>query len=101
MVPLIHYNILLFIPRDTSNFDYSGPGGPGSIPGMSRETRETGPARGALPHLKQVIRIPSRRRNMAAKVVIGVDHGALEIKKEIVDHLVKRGYEITDVGVSR
>ncbi len=37
---------------------------------------------------------------MAAKVVIGVDHGALEIKKEIVDHLVKRGYEITDVGVS-
>ena len=36
---------------------------------------------------------------MAAKVVISVDHGALNIKKEIVEHLKQRGYEITDVGV--
>ncbi len=37
---------------------------------------------------------------MAAKVVISVDHGALNIKKEIVEHLTQRGFEITDVGVT-
>ncbi len=36
---------------------------------------------------------------MTGKVVIGIDHGALNIKQEIIDHLKQRGYEVTDVGV--
>src|SRR6056297_774967 len=36
---------------------------------------------------------------MAAKVVIGVDHGALHIKKEIIEHLNQRDFEVKDVGV--
>jgi ribose 5-phosphate isomerase B len=36
---------------------------------------------------------------MAAKVVIGVDHGALHIKKAIIEHLKQRGFEVKDVGV--
>ena len=36
---------------------------------------------------------------MAGKVVIGVDHGALHIKKIIIDHMEQRGFQIKDVGV--
>ena len=36
---------------------------------------------------------------MTGKVVIGIDHGALNIKQEIIDHLKQRGYEVKDVGV--
>ncbi len=36
---------------------------------------------------------------MTGKVVIGLDHGALNIKQEIIDHLKQRGYEVKDVGV--
>lgn len=36
---------------------------------------------------------------MAGKVVIGIDHGALNIKQEIIDHLKQRGFEVKDVGV--
>ncbi|MFW6274417.1 MAG: ribose 5-phosphate isomerase B [Spirochaetota bacterium] len=36
---------------------------------------------------------------MAGKVVIGIDHGALNIKQEIIDHLKERGYEVKDLGV--
>jgi len=32
------------------------------------------------------------------KIVIGCDHGGLELKNEIIVHLNKRGIEITDVG---
>lgn len=35
---------------------------------------------------------------MAGKIVIGVDHGALELKKIILSHLKKRGYEVKDMG---
>ena len=36
---------------------------------------------------------------MAAKVVIGVDHGGLDIKNVIIEHLKQRGFEVIDVGV--
>lgn len=36
---------------------------------------------------------------MAAKVVFGADHGALDIKKIIIEHLEQRGFEVKDVGV--
>ncbi len=36
---------------------------------------------------------------MTGKVVIGIDHGALNIKQEIIDHLKERGFEVKDVGV--
>ena len=36
---------------------------------------------------------------MAAKVVIGVDHGGLHIKNVIIEHLKQRGFEVKDVGV--
>lgn len=36
---------------------------------------------------------------MAAQVVIGADHGALNIKQEIIKHLQQRGFEVKDVGV--
>lgn len=32
------------------------------------------------------------------KVVIGVDHGGFSLKKEIVEHLEKQGFEISDMG---
>lgn len=32
------------------------------------------------------------------KIIIGCDHGGLELKKEIIAHLNKRGIETTDVG---
>lgn len=32
------------------------------------------------------------------KIVIGCDHGGLELKNEIIVHLNKRGIEVTDVG---
>ncbi len=32
------------------------------------------------------------------KIVIGCDHGGLELKNEIIKHLNKRGIETTDVG---
>lgn len=36
---------------------------------------------------------------MAKKIVIAVDHGALELKKTIISHLEKKGYEVKDMGV--
>ena len=32
------------------------------------------------------------------KIIIGCDHGGLELKNEIICHLNKRGIEVTDVG---
>lgn len=32
------------------------------------------------------------------KIIIGCDHGGLELKNEIIAHLNKRGFEVTDVG---
>ena len=32
------------------------------------------------------------------KLVIGSDHGGFELKKEVIDHLKARGFEVTDVG---
>ena len=32
------------------------------------------------------------------KIVIGCDHGGVELKNEIIAHLTKRGIEVTDVG---
>ena len=32
------------------------------------------------------------------KIIIGCDHGGLELKNEIISHLNKRGIEVTDVG---
>ena len=32
------------------------------------------------------------------KIVIGCDHGGVELKNEIIAHLTKRGVEVTDVG---
>lgn len=37
---------------------------------------------------------------MAKRIVIANDHGAVEIKDEIAAHLIKRGYEVVDMGVS-
>ena len=36
---------------------------------------------------------------MPARVVIAADHGALNIKQEIIEHLQQRGFEVKDVGV--
>lgn len=33
------------------------------------------------------------------KVVIANDHGAVELAKQLADHLVKRGYEVNHLGV--
>ena len=32
------------------------------------------------------------------KIVIGCDHGGLELKNEIIKHLKGRGIEVCDVG---
>lgn len=32
------------------------------------------------------------------KLAIGCDHGGYELKKEMIQHLQSKGYEITDVG---
>ena len=32
------------------------------------------------------------------KIIIGCDHGGLDLKNEIISHLSKRGIEVTDVG---
>ena len=32
------------------------------------------------------------------KIIIGCDHGGLELKNEIISHLNKRGVEVVDVG---
>ena len=32
------------------------------------------------------------------KIIIGCDHGGVELKNEIIAHLTKRGIEVTDVG---
>ena len=32
------------------------------------------------------------------KLVIGSDHGGFELKKEVIDHLQARGFEVPDVG---
>ena len=32
------------------------------------------------------------------KIVIGCDHGGLELKNDIIKHLESRGFEVTDVG---
>ena len=32
------------------------------------------------------------------KIIIGCDHGGLELKNEIIAHLNKRGFKVTDVG---
>lgn len=32
------------------------------------------------------------------KLVIGSDHGGFELKKEVIEHLQSRGFEVTDVG---
>ena len=32
------------------------------------------------------------------KVSIGSDHGGYELKLEVIEHLKKRGFEVTDVG---
>jgi ribose 5-phosphate isomerase B len=37
---------------------------------------------------------------MNKRVVIGNDHGAIELKAQITEHLEKRGYEVVDVGVN-
>lgn len=34
------------------------------------------------------------------KIAIGNDHTAIQLKEEIVDHLKKRGVEVTDVGTN-
>ncbi|MGM0432023.1 MAG: ribose 5-phosphate isomerase B [Spirochaetota bacterium] len=36
---------------------------------------------------------------MHKRIVIANDHGALEIKQVIVDHLKERGFEVVDLGV--
>lgn len=36
---------------------------------------------------------------MSARVVIAIDHGALNIKQEIIEHLQQRGFEVKDLGV--
>lgn len=32
------------------------------------------------------------------KISIGCDHGALELKRALIDHLEKKGYEVADFG---
>ena len=32
------------------------------------------------------------------KLAIGCDHGGIELKKEVLEHLAARGIEVTDVG---
>jgi ribose 5-phosphate isomerase B len=36
---------------------------------------------------------------MQQRTVIGVDHGALELKLRLINHLSKRGIEVRDMGV--
>lgn len=36
---------------------------------------------------------------MPARVVVAIDHGALNIKQEIIEHLQQRGFEVKDLGV--
>lgn len=36
---------------------------------------------------------------MKDRIVIGVDHGAFQLKKRLIDHLQKRGIEVKDMGV--
>jgi ribose 5-phosphate isomerase B len=37
---------------------------------------------------------------MNKRVVVGNDHGAVELKARVVEHLRARGFEVADVGVS-
>lgn len=37
---------------------------------------------------------------MSETILIGNDHGALELKEEIVKHLHRKGYEVKDLGVA-
>jgi ribose 5-phosphate isomerase B len=37
---------------------------------------------------------------MKKRVVVGNDHGAIEIKQQIAAHLETRGYEVQDIGVN-
>ena len=32
------------------------------------------------------------------KIIVGCDHAAYDMKLEVIEHLKKRGYEVTDVG---
>ncbi len=36
---------------------------------------------------------------MKQKAVIGNDHGAVEVKRILMDHLISRGYEVNNFGV--
>ncbi len=36
---------------------------------------------------------------MGNNVVIANDHGAIEVKQQLVEHLISRGYNITNLGV--
>ena len=35
---------------------------------------------------------------MAERLIIGSDHGAVELKRQIVSYLTGRGYEVNDIG---
>jgi len=35
-----------------------------------------------------------------AKIVIGADHGAFELKAKIIEHLKRRGFEVNNMGVN-
>lgn len=37
---------------------------------------------------------------MSNKIVIGADHGAFELKARLIEHLQKKGFEITNMGVN-
>ncbi|MFA9424571.1 MAG: ribose 5-phosphate isomerase B [Sedimentibacter sp.] len=34
------------------------------------------------------------------KIVIACDHGGLELKEAVKEHLIKKGYEVNDIGVN-
>jgi ribose 5-phosphate isomerase B len=38
---------------------------------------------------------------MSKRVVISNDHGAIELKARVAEHLRARGFEVTDVGVTK
>lgn len=35
------------------------------------------------------------------KIIIGCDHGGFELKEEIKAHLIKRGFEVDDLGIHK
>jgi ribose 5-phosphate isomerase B len=37
---------------------------------------------------------------MNKRIVIGNDHGAIELKQRLAEHLEKRGYDVLDLGVN-